>query len=276
MAHKPKISVIISTYNAVDWLRKTLWGYAEQTIKDFEVVIADDGSTRETADFITTTAQDFPVKITHVWQADCGFQKSRILNKAILACNADYILMSDGDCIPKADFLEVHLQYREPGYFLSGGYFKLPLNISQEISVDDVRTQRCFDLQWLKRYGLPSSYKNSKLDTDPFKAKLMNAITPTKASWNGHNASGWKADILAVNGLDERMQYGGQDRELGERMMNRGIKSKQIRYSALCLHLDHPRGYKTPETLKKNKAIREYTRKKGYSYTYHGIQKEKD
>jgi len=50
------------------------------------------------------------VPIIHVWQEDEGFQKSRILNKAILACTSDYILMSDGDCIPKSDFVEQHIK----------------------------------------------------------------------------------------------------------------------------------------------------------------------
>ena len=81
-------------------------------------------------------------------------------------------------------------------------------------------------------------------------------MTPTNASWNGHNASGWKKDIMAINGFDERMQYGGQDRELGERLFNYGIKSKQIRYSAICVHLDHPRSYKTKESIDKNLEIR--------------------
>lgn len=55
-----------------------------------------------------------------------------------------------------------------------------------------------------------------------------------------------------------------------------GFKAKQIRYSALCIHLDHPRGYKTAETLEKNAAIRKNTRKKGYAYTYYGIRKGDD
>ncbi len=276
MKTKPSISIIISTYNAVEWLKKTMWGYAVQTNKDFELVIADDGSGEETINTIKDFQKEFPVPIIHVWQEDEGFQKSRILNKAILACNADYILMSDGDCIPKNDFVEVHLSYREPGYFLSGGYFKLPMDISKRISHQDIEDQKCFDVEWLKSHGLKSSFKNNKLTASGMKSEVLNFITPTNASWNGHNSSGWKKDILAVNGFDERMQYGGQDRELGERLMNRGIKSKQIRYSALCVHLDHPRGYKTPETLEKNAAIRKTTRKKGYSYTYYGIVKEEN
>ena len=276
MNNIPTISIIISTYNAVDWLEKTLWSYSVQTVNDFEIIIADDGSGEETKILIDTFKEHFPVPIVHVWQEDDGFQKSRILNRAIEACNSDYILMSDGDCIAKEDFIEQHLKYREPNYFLSGGYFKLPMSISKLITKDDILTKRCFDIEWLKNNGLKPSFKNNKLTAKGQMASLLNYITPTNASWNGHNASGWKKDIIAVNGFDERMQYGGQDRELGERMINMGYKSKQIRYSALCLHLDHARGYKTKETLERNAAIRKNTRKKEYAYTYYGIKKGDD
>ena len=70
------------------------------------------------------------------------------------------------------------------------------------------------------------------------------------------------------------MQYGGQDRELGERMMNLGIKGKQFRYSAICLHLDHKRGYKTPESIQKNLDIRSLVKKDNIKYTPFGIVKE--
>ncbi len=274
--NQPTLSVVISTYNATEWLKKTLWGYAVQTTTDFEIVIADDGSGPETIEIIDAFKEHFPVSIIHVWQEDDGFQKSRILNKAILACTSDYILMSDGDCIPKSDFVEQHIKYRSPNYFLSGGYFKLPLSISKIITKEDIQEQKCFDLEWLKNNGLKTSFKNNKISATDTLASVLNFITPTNASWNGHNSSGWKKDILSVNGFDERMQYGGQDRELGERMINMGVKSKQIRYSALCLHLDHPRSYKTKETLERNAAIRKNTRKKGYAYTYYGIKKGDD
>lgn len=269
-----KISVIISTYNAEDWLTKVLWGYHLQTFSDFEVIIADDGSGPKTKTLIETLRQELNYPIIHVWQEDDGFQKSRILNKAILACNAEYIVMSDGDCIPRSDFLEVHNKHKKAGYFLSGGYFMLPMSISGQITKEDILSKRCFDINWLTENGLKSSFKNNKLTASGFKARLLNTITPTNASWNGHNASGWKKDIMAVNGFDERMQYGGQDRELGERLFNYGIKSKQIRYSAVCIHLDHPRGYKTPESIEKNKKIRQTTRSEKLSWTPYGIKKQ--
>jgi glycosyltransferase involved in cell wall biosynthesis len=256
-----KVSVIITTYNAEDWLRKVLLGFSIQTETDFEIVIADDGSTSKTKEVIASLSSRFTYPIIHVWQEDEGFQKSRILNKAILKSNSDYLLFTDGDCIPRTDFVAVHLKHKEEGFFLSGGYFKLPLSISQAISSSDIETQQCFHISWLKQQGLKMNFKVTKLTHNRYFAAFMNWLTPTKRSWNGHNASGYKKDLLAVNGFNHDMHYGGLDRELGERLFNLGLLSKQIRYSAICLHLDHARGYSSPEIWKKNNAIRSYNRK---------------
>jgi glycosyltransferase involved in cell wall biosynthesis len=139
-----KVSVIITTYNAEDWLRKVLLGFSVQTETDFEMVIADDGSTPKTKELIAGFFSKFKHPIVHVWQEDDGFQKSKILNKAILKTNSDYLLFTDGDCIPRKDFVAVHLKFKEEGYFLSGGYFKLPMPISQAISEDDIISQKIF------------------------------------------------------------------------------------------------------------------------------------
>ena len=76
-----------------------------------------------------------------------------------------------------------------------------------------------------------------------------------------------------MNGFDERMQYGGEDLEMGERLMNYGIKPLQIRYSAITVHLDHPRGYVTEDMLVRNKNIRKFTRKHRVVKTPYGISK---
>lgn len=270
-----KISVIISTYNSEEWLEKVLWGYEIQTEKNFELILADDGSKQPTFDLIKKMQKEASYPIVHVWQEDEGFQKSRILNKSLVVAKSDYVLMSDGDCIPRADFIEIHLKHKEKGYFLSGGYFMLPMEISKAITKADIFSQNCFKLDWLRERGLKASFKNQKLISEGLLQDFLNKTTPTNASWNGHNASGWKEDILNVNGFDERMQYGGQDRELGERLMNAGVKSKQIRYSAICIHLDHPRGYKNEASIIKNKGIREETRKLKKTWTEFGVVKKK-
>lgn len=267
-----ELSVIISTYNSPEWLEKVLIGYSIQSYKDFELIIADDGSDTSTKVLIESFSNKFK-QIKHVWHSDVGFRKCEILNKAIAASAADYLVFSDGDCIPRKDFLQIHFDRRKKNHFLSGGYFKLPMSISKTISNNDIETQNCFDLQWLKRQGLRNSFKNNKLSNSPFKTNLLNAITTTQPTWNGHNSSGWRKDILAVNGFDERMKYGGEDREMGERMMNNGIHGIQIRYSAICIHLDHSRGYVNEKDLTYNASIRKETKMSKATWTKFGIEK---
>ena len=75
------VSVILSTYNAVAWLEKVMWGFNAQTFRNFELVIADDGSGPETAVLIEQMRSTVFYPIQHIWQEDEGFQKSRILIK---------------------------------------------------------------------------------------------------------------------------------------------------------------------------------------------------
>ena len=96
-----KLSVIITTYNSEEWLQKVLVGYSIQTEQDFEVVVADDGSAEKTKAVIESFQNQFKFPIVHVWQEDNGFQKCKILNKAILKTKSDYLLFTDGDCIPR-------------------------------------------------------------------------------------------------------------------------------------------------------------------------------
>ncbi|MBZ9779156.1 glycosyltransferase family 2 protein [Psychroflexus sp. CAK8W] len=264
-------SVIISTYNSPDWLEKVLWGYSVQTEDDFEIVIADDGSTKETKQILDSIKEKTQLSIIHVWHKDEGFQKTRILNKAILASKADYCIFTDGDCIPRKDFVETHLKFRSKNYFLSGGHFPLSKNLSKLISKNNILSQECFDLKWLKSKGLKASFKNTKLAKSKSVALFMNFITPTRPTWNGGNASAWKKDILAINGFDERMKYGGEDREFGERLINHGIRPLKVRYLAIIVHLEHERGYVNDEAWKINNEIREQTRKEKRVKTSYGI-----
>jgi glycosyltransferase involved in cell wall biosynthesis len=267
-----KLSVIISTYNSPEWLEKVLWGYSVQAHKDFELIIADDGSTEATKQLIDRMRQETGLTIKHVWQEDKGFRKCRILNLAVLEAVSDYIVFTDGDCIPRSDFLEVHASEAEPGRFLSGGYHKLPMVTSKAIRKDDILSGQCFNLSWLKSQGLKSTYKNSKLTANHWQAKLFNSLTPTRCRFKGSNGSAWKKDILAVNGFDETMAYGGEDREFGIRLANSGIKPKHVRYNAIVIHLDHARGYVNPETVQANKRHRIRTDKEKITRTTNGIK----
>ena len=267
-----KISVIFTTYNSPAWLEKVLWGFEQQSDKDFEVVIADDGSGSETRELIARFQQSSALDLRHVWHEDNGFEKSLILNKAVVSARGDYLILTDGDCIPRQDFVAKHRSLSRPGYFLSGGYFKLPMGTSQLISHADIQAQRCFDKRWLLANGVKNSHKLMKLTANDWQAALYNRLTPTKRTWNGHNASCFKSDALHVNGFDTRMKYGGQDCEFGDRLKNAGIIALQIRYSTICVHLDHARGYANEESWKRNNAIRKQSIEEKIVQTPSGIQ----
>ncbi len=269
---KKTLGLIISTYNNPKWLEKTFWGYIFQSRQADEIIIADDGSGEETRQLIERYKGLLPLK--HVWHEDKGFRKTTILNKAIVASSADYLVFTDQDCVPRYDFLETHYRYSEKGYILSGGYFKLPMSLSMALSYEDVESKRAFRLSWLRKNGLPLCFKCTKLVQNPVFARMMNAITPTKATWNGMNSSGWREDILRVNGFDERMLYGGEDREMGERLFNLGIRSKQIRYSAIVLHLDHGHPYVNEQAWAVNNEIRKETKLLHSVWTQYGIVKK--
>ena len=251
-----RIAVILATYNQPKWLEKVLWGYAVQTHRDFEVVVADDGSGPETAEMIARMRAESSLSIAHVWHEDRGFRKSEILNRAILATEADYAIFSDGDCIPRDDLVAVHARYAAPGRFLSGGYLKLPATVSERITPDDIRSGRVADISWLRRMGWTPGRRALRLTRSASLAALLDALTPTSATWNGHNASTWRSALIAANGFDLDMPYGGQDRALGERLVNLGLRGRQIRHRAPCLHLDHGRPYRDQAKIEANLAIR--------------------
>ncbi|MCB9201870.1 MAG: glycosyltransferase family 2 protein [Flavobacteriales bacterium] len=267
-----KASVIVSTYNKPDWLEKVLIGYKVQDTSNFELIIADDGSREETQRLIQKYQKDFPVDLIHVWHEDNGYQRQKILNDAIVKSNHEYIIFSDGDCIPRNDFVSKHLQLAEKGRFLSGGYCKLPMETSKYINEEHIISQHCFDVKWLEKIEKVHWKNKLKLGAKG-KEKLYNFFTPTNPTFNNCNSSAWKEDLLKINGYDERMQYGGPDRELGERLENASVRGKQIRYSTICMHLDHSRGYENKESWERNFAIRKEVKEKKLTWTKFGIKK---
>jgi glycosyltransferase involved in cell wall biosynthesis len=266
------VSVIVTTYESPAWLEKVLWGYSVQTHKNFEVIVADDGSSELTAGLLEELQRMTNLSIRHVWHEKRGFRKCRILNKAILAAEHPYLLFSDGDCIPRNDFVAVHARYARPGAFLSGGIVRLDRTLSDAITRSDIFKGDIFEPWPLIRRGHRIERKLRMLVRRQPWVWLFEQISQTRPTFNGHHSSAWKEDILAVNGFDERMEYGGLDRELGERLVNRGIVGRSIRHRTVMLHLDHDRPYVTPDKIERNWLLRVRTRLDRRQWSDFGIR----
>lgn len=265
-----KVAVILSTYNWPRALELSLWGYAVQTYRDFQVVIADDGSGPETAALIDRMRRETGLEIVHVWQEDRGFRKSEILNRAIMATDREYLIFSDGDTIPRRDLVERHLKYAERGRFLAGGYVKLPASVSEKIGVEEVRSGRATDLKWLRAQGFRPGRRAMRFAPERLGA-ILDKITTTPARWHGNNASTWREYLIAVNGFDMEMGYGGQDAALGDRLENYGIRPKRIRHRAPAVHLHHERPWRDEEEMRRIVEKRQRIRATGDCWTPKGI-----
>ncbi|MEK0431614.1 MAG: hypothetical protein RL139_1418 [Gemmatimonadota bacterium] len=268
-----RLSVIVTTYNSPEWLEKVLWGFEAQTHRDFEVLVADDGSDDRTRDRIEALRPRLTYPVRHLWHPKQGFRKCTILNAAIAAAAHPYCVFTDGDCIPRVDFLAVHASAARPGRFLSGGYLKLPMETSERIGRDDILAGHATDARWLRTHGTPWTRRLQRLAWGPRMAALLDRLTPTGATFNGHNASVWRDDLIRVNGFDERLEWGGLDRELGERLEHAGVRGHQIRHRAVVVHLDHGRGYKRPEAIARNRAIRDEVAARRLARTPHGLDR---
>lgn len=266
------VGVVFTTYNRPHDLARVLAGYATQTQPDFEIVIADDGSGEETLACIEAARRDWKLNIRHVWHEDIGFRKCRILNRAILETGADYLILTDGDCIPHPDFVAGHIALARPGYFVSGGCVRLGERATSAIAPSHVLNGDVYDARWLRQHGeSPANLRKMLLSAPPWN-NVFNAITTTRPTWNGHNSSTWREEMLAVNGFDERLGYGGLDREFGERLERCGMSGIQARYTLICLHLDHPRPYRAREIMDANMKIRKENARQRVRRTGYGLR----
>ena len=266
-----RISIIVSTYNKPHFLGRVLAGYAVQSDRDFELVVADDGSGPETEALIARVRSATGMALVHVWHEDRGFRKSEILNRAIAASTGDYLVCTDGDCIPRSDLVATHRALARPGRYLAGGYLKLPAGVSECVGVDDVTAGRVAELRWLRAQGWRPGRRALRLVRSPALATLFDRLTPTAAHFHGNNASAWRADLYRVNGFEGRMGYGGLDRALGYRLENAGVRGIQVRHRAVTLHLHHDRPYRDPEMVRRNRELLARIRSEGLVRAEQGI-----
>jgi glycosyltransferase involved in cell wall biosynthesis len=266
-----KVGVVISTYRRPDALELVLLGYARQTRAPDEVLIADDGSDDATGETIDRVAAETDLPIVHVWHSDRGFGKTEALDRAIRAARSDYLIFTDHDCIPRADFVEVHERLAAPGRFLSGGYVKLSEATTETLGAEDVTSGRAFDPDWLEASGTSLGRYRLRLLPDGARAAALDRLTPTRPTWNGMSSSTWRAELERVNGFDLDFRYGGLDRELGLRLENAGLKGRQVRHRAVVLHLHHDRPYRDEAQVRAQLERRRAVRRSGKVRTERGI-----
>jgi glycosyltransferase involved in cell wall biosynthesis/GR25 family glycosyltransferase involved in LPS biosynthesis len=115
---KPKISIILPTYNGIHKLIKTLPSIIEQTFKNFELIIIVDGSTDDTYNFLK---KNYNYKNIHiVYQDNKKLPKS--LNEGLIRCRGKYITWTSDDNFLKKNFLSKFYEYMKLNKNVSFAY----------------------------------------------------------------------------------------------------------------------------------------------------------
>ena len=234
-----KLAVIVTTYNRPDALAAVFAGYAAQDTTAFELIVADDGSTGATRRLVAEHAARAPYPVHHVWQEDRGFRAAAIRNRALAQADADYVLFSDGDCVPPRHFVSRHRALAEPGFFLSGNRILLSQRFTGRVLKEHLAIHEWRTGQWLAAWLRRDVNRALPLVVLPDGTYRKRA----PGRWKGVktcNLSAWRRDLLAVNGLDETYSgWGLEDSDLVVRLIRAGIKHKSARFAAPVFHLWH-------------------------------------
>ena len=274
---KPRASVIVSTYERPENLARCLEGFRHQTVREFEILVADDGSGPVTRALVERMAQVFPAPVRQVWQEDRGFRKSAVLNIASREARADYLIYTDGDCVPHRRFIENHLRHRAPGRVLVGRAAKLSEERSRRIDAAAIAGgahARSGPREWWDEHrGRARNMSYAFYLPGELSFRLVQRLKKNR-NLRGGNCSLWKSDLERVNGWNEDFEsWGLEDVELGWRLRRAGVAPMLVVNRAVCVHLWHPAGRKESEGAR---AAYNATRARGLAWCPNGLVKSEN
>jgi len=242
------ISLVVTTYNRPDALEAVIKACFAQDDRNYEIIIADDGSAANTRELIERLQAESPVPLLHVWQEDLGFRAAMARNRGTLAAHGEYIVFLDGDCVPQRDFVSRHRALARPGYLVSGSRVLLSPAFTERVLKEGIDLQRLTvaDLAGLRLRG----HMNKVLQ---LMAKWPDLGRERKRfSWRrikSCNLAVWRADLDKVNGFDESFTgWGHEDSDLVVRLFNAGVLRKDGAFATEVLHLWHREAQRDQES----------------------------
>jgi GT2 family glycosyltransferase len=243
-----KASLIISIYKNITDLKVVLDALTDQTEKDFEIIISEDGSSTDVAEFINNYKS--PYTITHLSQTDEGWRKNQALNRAILAAQSEYLIFIDGDCVLHHRFIENHLRLSNPKGIVAGKRIKLgPKSSNQLLKKNLIQFEKEIIWKLPSLFRDHSSFVEEGIFINP--KSIFNFIPKMRKMkmLKGCNFSCYKSAMIAINGFDEDYQKPaiGEDIDLTWRFKGLGYHLISARNYAVQYHLHHKENWTSQE-----------------------------
>ena len=237
-----KASVIISVYDNTRLLKPVLDSLKQQTEKNFEIIISEDGESYEMKDFVRN--YPFEHSFQHLSQEDDGWRKNKALNNAVRHANADWLIFIDGDCVLHPRFVEMHLRYAGETVILAGKRVKLDpetsgfLQNNMPEAIGEMQ-KKCIRKLFTGR-GKTTFIEESIFISPDGWLRFIPALRKANRLI-GSNMSFSKKAIYAINGFDEEytLPAVGEDTDLFWRFQAAGFQVKSVRNLAVQYHLYH-------------------------------------
>ena len=197
------------------------------------------GRCRKRKRVIETLKPNLSCPIKHVWQNDHGFRASRVRNKGVLQSKGDYLIFLDGDCLPRRDFIENHVNISEQGWFVRGNRIMMTKKLTHQVLKNKQQINQWSLLAWVKQRiqgGIKRILPILHLKRFPFRKSKSTKWFGVKTC----NLGIWRKDFYKVNGLDESYQgWGREDSDLAVRLINAGMKRKEGVFATAVFHFWH-------------------------------------
>lgn len=101
----PKVSVIVPFYNVEGYIEKCLETLVNQTLKDIEIILVNDGSKDRSIDIVKKFLKQYPEKIVYLEKENGGLSDAR--NFAIPYAKGEYIAFLDSDDYVEKDMYQL-------------------------------------------------------------------------------------------------------------------------------------------------------------------------
>ena len=235
----PRISVVVTTFDAPDMLHLTLLALGRQALPPAEVLVADDGSGPATAAALVALAGRLPFPLVHVWQPHAGFRAARSRNNAIFRAREEWIAFLDQDTLPHRDWLAVHAAHLRPDGLNLGHLLPLPETAGPGYTAADVESGRFETLHGAA--ALRVLDRRQRRDAWYAWLRRLGCGIKAKPRLRSCNAALARAALRRVNGFDEDyVGWGQEDDDLGRRLYLAGLRPCVLVNRARVSHLPHP------------------------------------
>ncbi len=208
---RPKVSVVICAYNAASCIQKIFDSLKKQSFTDFEIVVANDGSTDATAEIARKNGARV-IDMEHQ-----GLSAAR--NVGITNSKADIVAIIDADCYASPNWVEeIYNQIHTKGETVVTGNTKIP--------------HSTFLGDCISGLGYPGGAHLG----------FENMWHVSKEGYTDHLAGGncafKKETILGFGAFNEKLTITGDDVYLSMKVLENGLK---IKYNSQMIMYHKPR-----------------------------------